>query len=315
MQTQFDGANPDCVRFGEELCKQVLSLLGSGYQTEVSKVRKNNGVVKDALYIHKESCECVPCFYMEELYRSYCLGENVMGLAEHLANIVLSECESVKEQAKQYMKKEWILDKVFLRLVNLERNKQWLKDAVYVEYLDFAAVFYVLAEEGEDGVKSFQIPGHIWEKLEVGTADAYFLRAVENTRRLFPENLWRLEQIVTECRLQEVSTAKEDCFPQTELYSHRLYMLSNQRRINGAAVLLYPELLKRMGKLFSGSFFVIPSSIHEVLLLKATEGEDTEYLNRMICEVNEQKVLPEEVLSNHVYFYSVKDEALYCKSP
>ena len=56
--------------------------------TDLSEVRKNNGVMKDVLYIRKEDCECIPCFYMDELYHSYCNGENEIGLAEHLANIV-----------------------------------------------------------------------------------------------------------------------------------------------------------------------------------------------------------------------------------
>lgn len=313
MQTQDDESKQGRIRFGEELCRQVLSVLGNGYETELSQVRKNNGVLKEALYIRKENSECVPCFYMEELYRSYCMGENVIGLAEYLANIVLNECESVKLQAKQCLEKEWMIDKIFLRLVNLEQNKEWLRDAVYVEYLDFAAVFHVLTEDCEEGVKSFQLPKHIWDTLEKGTAEEFFFQAVDNTRRLFPETLWRMEQIVTECRLWEEELAKGSSFQQTELYSHRLYMLSNQRRINGAAVVLYPGLLKRIGELFSGNFFIIPSSIHEVLLLKDTLEEDTEYLNCMVCEVNEQKVLPEEILSNHVYYYSVKDETLHCK--
>ena len=74
--------------------------------------------------------------------------------------------------------------------------------------------------------------------------------------------------------------------------------------------MLYPDLLRRLSEKFSGSFYVIPSSIHEVLLLKATKDEDTAYLNRMVRAVNEQRVAPEEVLADHVYFYDAEEKEL-----
>ena len=102
--------------------------------------------------------------------------------------------------------------------------------------------------------------------------------------------------------------------PPEEYVSERLYVLSNRRRINGAAVVLYPELLRRLGEAFGGNYYVIPSSVHEVLLLKDTEDEDVHRLNDMVRQVNEQQVLSEEVLSNHVYYYSVEDGMLQSRT-
>lgn len=295
-------------RFAEELCKQVLVVLGEGYGTDLSEVRKNNGVMKDVLYIRKEDCECIPCFYMDELYHSYCNGENEIGLAEHLANIVLTECERVREQVTDFLEREWILSHLFVRLIQAESNTEWLQDAVYVEYLDLLAVFYVLTEEADDGVKSYQLPRNVWEALELGSAEEYFPTIVENTRRLFSERLWCVEQSVKECTIEGVPRYVTRLVPLQEHVSAKMYVLSNRRRINGAAVVLYPELLQHLGETFGGDFYVIPSSIHEVFLL--TGPEDAGFLNRMIRSVNQQNVPPEEVLSNHVYLYSVKDERL-----
>ncbi len=307
MQIQADEEKMNRARFEKELCKAVTELLGEGYHTELSKVRKNNGVWKDVLYIRKENSECVPCFYMGEVYRSYLMGECIAGLAEHLTNIVLCECESVSRQAKQFLNQDWIVEHLFLRLVQTEDNAASLKDAVYVEFLDLAAVFYVLTEDGEDGVKSFQLPRSVWESFGLGTAEEYFPKIAENTRRLFPERLWCIEHTVSECRILGEESLRKVRLPQEELYSHKLYVLSNHRRINGAAVLLYPELLKCLGEKFEGNYYIIPSSVHEVLLLKDTKEEDEVRLNYMVCEVNEQQVEPEEVLSNHVYYYSVEE--------
>ena len=171
-------------------------------------------------------------------------------------------------------------------------------------YLDFAAVVYVLTEDCEDGVKSFLLPKYGWELLGVGTPEEYFSGLVENTRRLLPERLWRIENTVTDCKNGWESILKITDETREKLYANQLYVLSNHRKVNGAAVLLYPELLQDLYERFSGPYFVIPSSVHEVILLKETGEEDEEYLNGMVSEVNASHVEPEEVLSGHVYYFS-----------
>lgn len=314
MQRQENDAKMNRVRFEDELCREILMLLGEGYRTELSQVRKNNGVLKDALYIRKENSECVPCFYVDELYRSYCGGEPIPGLAEHLADIVLNECEAVQNQAQHFFEPAWITERLFLRLVQAEANEEWLQDAVFVRILDLVAVFYVLTEDEEDGIRSFQLPASIWNLLNLGSAEEYFPKMVENTKRLFPEKIWCIEHNIRECMLYGKDAPVIRLVPPEEYVSERLYVLSNRRRINGAAVVLYPELLRRLGETFGGNYYVIPSSVHEVLLLKDTEDEDVHRLNDLVRQVNEQQVLSEEVLSNHVYYYSVEDGMLQSRT-
>lgn len=310
MQEEASKMKMPRTQFAEELCKHVLDVLGEGYGTELSEVRKNNGVIKDVLYIRKADSECVPCFYMDELYRSYCGGENEIGLAEHLADIVLTECERVREQVPDFLEPDWIVSHLFVRLIQAESNAEWSEDAVYVEFLDLLAVFYVLTEEADDGIKSYQLPRNVWDALGLGSAEAYFPVILENTRRLFAERLWCVEQSVRECSIDGAPQYVTRLVPPQTCVSAKMYVLSNRRRINGAAVLLYPELLRRLGDTFGGDYYVIPSSIHEVLLLTGTEDEDAGLLNRTIRTVNEEHVPPEEVLSNHVYLYSVEEERL-----
>ncbi len=305
LQIQQEEVKMDQKRFIEKLCEIILATLGEEYKTELNVIRKNNGVMKDVLYIQKKDSECTPCFYTDELYHSYCNGENEVGLAEHMVNIVLNECETVRQEVKKYLTKEWISEHLFLRLVQIEKNREWLKDAVYVTYLDLAAVVYVLTEDDETGVKSFLLPKSEWNALEVGTPEDYFPKLAENTASLFPDKLWGIASNVVdgvEERYNFFSLTEEK---KEVLGADRLYVLSNYRKINGAAVLLYPGVLEQIYEGFSGNFFVIPSSVHEVLLIKET-GEEEDFLNCMVREVNESQVEPEEVLSDHVYYYSAE---------
>ena len=184
LQIKKENVKSDRKRFTEELCEIILATLGEEYQTELTVVRKNNGVMKEVLYIRKKDSECMPCFYTDELYLSYCNGENEVGLADHMVNIVLNECETVRREVQKYLTKDWIAEHLFLRLVQIEKNREWLEEAVYVSYLDLAAVVYVLTEDSENGVKSFLLPKSTWDILQVGTPEDYFPRLVENTARL-----------------------------------------------------------------------------------------------------------------------------------
>ncbi len=299
--------------FGRLLCEQIRSLLGDGYETELTQVRKNNGVLKEVLNVRKENSECVPCFYMDEMFQSHCLGESVDALADYVRNIVQGESPTIKEQVETYTKKEWIEKNLFFRLLDYEKNKDDLEQAVYVRFLDLAAVFYVLTEDSEEGVKSFRLPREIWKSLELGEVEVYFPVIAENTRKLFPERLEYVEYMVLECvekRLRLELPFREILRkPDQQLRSNQLYVLTNHRKINGAAVILYPDMLEELAKRFSGGFYIIPSSVHEVLLLKEEEiGE--ERLNEMVREVNETQVEPEEVLTDHVFYYSSEKKQL-----
>lgn len=313
MQTQTKEAKLEFALFKEQLCKNVLELLGDVYSTEVLEVRKNNGVMKEVLYVRQKESDCIPCFYTEELYRSYCMGENEIGLAEQMVNVIRGECEIVKEKVNLFLSKEWMTKNLFIRLIHYEKNADNLEDAVYLKCLDLAAVIYVLTESSEDGVKSFQLPKHIWDTLELGTIEAYFPELVENTKRLFPETMACISAEESEESVlgRKVMTVTIRWMEQEEeLQSGRLYAVTNRRKINGAAVLLYPELLKEIGERYGGGYYVIPSSVHEVLLLKDTGEERVEELNAMVRTVNETHVAPEERLSDHVYYYSVSEEEL-----
>lgn len=311
MQAEY--AEPmDRTSFDKEICECVKSHLSEEYHIERSHTKKNNGVLKDVLCIRKEEEECVPCFYMEELYQSYCMGEAILGLAEYMANIVKGECEKVKEQVKYFKCKDWIRENLFLRLIHLENNREILEESIYLEYMDLACVVYVVTEISEDGVKCFRLPKYMWESLELGEIATCFSMLIENTRRFFPE---QLEYICYGLGQVGLLTAESSVFLENvregeALIENRLYVLSNQKRINGATVILYPEMLETIGKRFGGGYYIIPSSIHEVLLLKANTWENAERLNEMVREVNRAVVIPEEVLSNHVYYYSLSEHKI-----
>lgn len=82
-----------------------------------------------------------------------------------------------------------------------------------------------------------------------------------------------------------------------------IYVLSNTYGITGAAVLLYPEELEKMSELLQSDLIILPSSVHEVLVVE-DDGhiELSVYLN-MVRSVNQEDVPEEDILSDNIYVY------------
>ena len=87
-----------------------------------------------------------------------------------------------------------------------------------------------------------------------------------------------------------------------------LRVLSNVKRVHGAICMLYPDVLENLAQEEQRSFYILPSSVHEVILLADTGSGLPGELKAMIAEVNSTQVAPEEVLSDSLYYYDFTDK-------
>ncbi|MCR5604754.1 MAG: DUF5688 family protein [Lachnospiraceae bacterium] len=89
-----------------------------------------------------------------------------------------------------------------------------------------------------------------------------------------------------------------------------MYVLSNSITLNGAAALLDAKTMEDISQKLGGDFIVLPSSIHEVIVLPADVEMDRRDLEAMVQDVNAGEVAPEDRLSDHVYMYDSKEKEL-----
>lgn len=84
-----------------------------------------------------------------------------------------------------------------------------------------------------------------------------------------------------------------------------LYVLSNEKRCQGATAILYPGTLAEAARRLGGSFYILPSSIHEVILMPDDGKSNGKDLHEMIADINRSQLQEEEVLSDYAYRYDV----------
>lgn len=86
-----------------------------------------------------------------------------------------------------------------------------------------------------------------------------------------------------------------------------MFVITNQQTMDGASAIFYPEVMKQLGECFQGDFFILPSSIHETIVLPDKGDFDYLSLKSIVQEINNNQVLEEEQLTNDVYHYDVKE--------
>jgi len=311
-------------KFLEETVTVIEKKMGEGYQIRTEHVLKNNGVELDGLLILKEGENVAPSIYLNDYYEEYKCGKTVDAIASEVIegyyhhitqkNDFISELDISFENFKE---------KIYFRLVNFERNKKLLEEVPYVPFLDLAITFYCLVEQKEGMIGSLHISNDLMKEWQIGKTELFKL-AMVNTPRLFPVHIRTMDEVVggmlkrdmeemvsyykrTGVSL-ETALEAERCY--TDFMEHlkknkekKIYVISNTRGINGAAVLLYEDFMQNFSDLRQTDFYILPSSIHEILLIPCKSDFFEEELKEMVCEVNRTQVPEEDILSNEVYIY------------
>ena len=91
-----------------------------------------------------------------------------------------------------------------------------------------------------------------------------------------------------------------------------LLVLTTQSMVHGAAAIFIPDVMEQISKKMPEGFFILPSSIHEVMVLPKTLGASTESLDEMVSSINEMQVDPEDQLSDFAHVYDPDRKILLC---
>ena len=295
----------DMETFAGEICAAVEKELGIGFRAEVREVRKNNGVLLHGLLVLSEGQEVVPTIYLERFLEAYEAG----AAFEEVVRRVLSAYEEANTKGcidmGFFRSFKDVRDRICYRLIGRKGNEGLLEGIPYVGFLNLAICFYYSYHGEMLGDGTILIHN---SHMEMWGSNMMELLALSkrNTPRIRPWECWGLQEIVKEM-IEAEGMGNDTAVPEGILEAVcgdvPMMILTNTIRIHGAACMLYPGVLEKMAQRIGKDFFILPSSIHEVILLPDTGKESSEALKEMIRNVNSTKVAPEEVLSDTLYRY------------
>lgn len=297
-------------QFQREIKEALQEMLPGEYHIEVHKVMKNNDQELDSLNIMAESAKVSPNFYLQHYFQRYQGGEEISELVTEMIRLyqqTWQECDL--SQLNIDLSLDGCRDRVFLRLVSRERNEQSLEKRPFIPFLDMAITFQLLLYQFGEGIGSIAVTNEFQKNWEISTKTLFQL-AQANTIRLFPKKICYMKEILQEL-LSETEYRQEFSRENQEADGDiDPLVVSNEKGINGAAVLLYPECLMELSEYCAGDFYVLPSSIHEILVVPARQNFVPEKLKKMVRDVNACCLEENEILSDCVYYYSTQDKIL-----
>lgn len=268
---------------------------------------KNNGTRRHGLTIAKEDVNIFPTIYLEEYYQQFQNGISLDRIAKDILNLY-REVRFQHSFENGFLKDyQQIKGKIVYHLVNRKANQELLEEVPYEEYLDLAVIYYVLLEVNPYGMASLLIRDEHLELWDV-TAGEVACQARRNTRRLLPYEFGTMSAL-----LEELSVISgEDSVNGEDGGKEFMYVLSNQIRSYGAAAILYESLLEGIGAYLEENYYVLPSSVHEVIIVPQSAVPGKRELDVLVADVNETQVEEEDRLSGHAYYFDRNARRLIC---
>lgn len=283
----------------KEVKKEASELVGMDVRVEVHVNLKNNGKELVGLIMKDEGVNIAPTIYLEEYYEELKRGTTL----QEITQMIVMEYTLIRFHKSwnvdSFRDYDYVKGMLAFKLINFEKNRELLVDTPYISYLDLAIVFYVLLEVTEKGSATMLVKDMHAESWGVDVQTMYH-QALRNGNTLLPAKFQTVTSVISE--IIDVSGRSEE--------DERMYVMSNLNRNFGAACILYPGKLEEIGKYLGVDYYVLPSSIHEVIVVPVGEWTNRRSLEEMVKEVNTYQVADDEVLADTVYYYNREEKRL-----
>ena len=306
--------------FKESIIQILTEKLGEEYKIFSDSVIKNNGIELTGIIIQDKESNASPTIYIDSFYEDYHRGVSIKRITEAIYHIFKESRYSQSVDMTGFIEYENAKDKIAYKLVHYDKNAKLLKQVPHRRFYNLAVVFYYIVKDAPFyGKASILITNtHLlhWKIDE----DEFVQNAVRNTPRILPAKIENMEDVMFGLLKKEVTNEElaKDLWGKMrrELGGCNekipMYVLSNEKRLQGAACMLYPEILKEFANKIQNDLYILPSSIHEVILLPATDNLDKKELLSMVTEINATQVEASEVLADSIYYYMRESDSLKC---
>ncbi len=271
--------------------------LGVEIKIDARELLKNN-VRREVMVIQVDQERATPCIPLESLYAMHQLGESLEKIVDKVVAIVKNNPNLTDDNIEKIKEWDYAKELVEARIINTENNREFLSDVPHREFLDCSVVYYVNISDWElgDCHASMKVTNQhlaIWG-ITVDELDDYARRNYLKKEMTFQS----MDEVMAELLGEEIK--EEDLM---EVANKPMYVLSNRERQYGAVVMLDQDTLKSIYKKLNDEFYILPSSVHELILVPGEMSMEVMELKEMVTSINATEVSEEDVLSNSIYYY------------
>ena len=284
-------------RFEQKIAALLQEKLGSGYQVDGENGKSLKGMPPQSICVRRKDTGASLVIKMD----GYC-GHHIVREDEvdSIASRIAAFCEGKAHVGNiglfGFTDWETVKSHIYAKLVNTERNRGYLAHIPHREFLDLSLVYHI------------RLPDFFPDKRNCIPIREEYVRDWDADGEMLYQAAMENMQAEGEPVFESLGETLRDIpgidIPQSRL-GFPLYVLGSQGWKDGAVQICRQEIMERVAGFFKSDFWILPSSVHEVLLLPAGQfGEDAQGLAGLVKEVNDTHPAPEEILSYHVYRYT-----------
>ena len=283
--------------FIKDFCTQVQKRLGENYLVTVENIRKGREPGDYALCVRNAAGEgkALAYFSVEEAYSDHQRGLSMEPALDKLLEKTRCASRFLKETESGRMGSGWkgIKDCVYPMMIWPERNRELLSMLPHRQFLDLSVGYIIRKTYPGVGTIAIKITKDLQKLLGI-TEEELYQQALKNLKEDHYQ-IRNMAEIIRENFTEEEAEKFAD--------DDSLLVLTNEEKWYGAAgVLLEKDFFQRT--LGHRSYYVIPSSIHELMFAPADTIWEEEEVNWMLRQVNREQLSEEEWLNDHVYIYN-----------
>lgn len=304
--------NQDFAKYVKDHIREYLPAEYQDADISIKKVTKSNDWMLTGLTILQPGEQVAMTIYLEPFAEQTEKGRPLDSIMQQIAKIQTNNKEQLPMDVSMLDNYKTVRPMLSIQLCDPETNREYLKDKPYTPCGDLAAFYRVQIAADDEGTasaaiteKMMQIWGISKEQLH---KDAVQSESIRN-----PVRLYNMEDLISKITF---STGPDNLFTRKEPLNiglMPLYVLTNQNKINGAGVLAQDGVLERVGRLIGSNFYVLPSSIHEVIIVPDNGNMRLSEMEAMVREINATQVAPKERLSDKVQYYDREAKILGCR--
>lgn len=297
--------------FKQEIADNIKEYLPDKYAdsiVQVNAVQKNNETL-DALTVTSPDSNMSPTIYLNSYYEDYQNGRDMDDILDSIADLRVEHEVNQDFDVSSITDFEKVSDKIAARLYGMEGNEELLSARPHATMDDLAVTYCIMLGDNENGSMSVPITNQIMETWGVTQEDLRRI-AQENCDTLTPSKFMSMNAVMTDMMVPQIMSdygvdreeaikMVNDMVPTDD----KLFVLTNNQKLNGAAALLDEKIMEQITERVGNDFYILPSSVHEVLIVPKEVGMDLKDLEAMVQEVNATQVAPQDRLSDHVYQY------------
>lgn len=318
--------------FVSKVEKALIDYYADTASIKVVEAKKNNGIILMGVSVLYKDTNIAPTIYLESFYDEYNKGETLGNIVRRIIDISDRHTGIKSVDISFFMEYDTVKEYLAYRLVNAEKNRELLKEVPHVDYLDMAIIFYCQIDMGQYDLSKgycdemgcitiYNSHLEMWGK----TVEDIYEQAKENTPKILEPEWICMDDLLVDMIKKDMKRNQTDGGNESELEiaakqllsvllngrDTSMFVLSNKQRRYGATVMLYKDVLKSFSIKSQHNIYIIPSSIHELIVIPDAGLERTEDLKSMVYQVNRTELAYEDILSDSVYKYDLElDEVI-----